>query len=704
MPSSSLLSRARAPLIVGLALVALRFFAEQSRDLFLFSDSFQSYAHFRFALGNLLSAGELPQWLPFAVYGSPGALYNQVHLSPFNILAALLGWAMGWDNAWVLFTSGIALELAVLCAGTWLLAGELYETRAARWAVVLGAVFLTSWHVQQFWSHRMVVYWPLLLFYTLRFHRTGDAADMAKGCLAGLFLLCGAISYAAPVDALLVLVVYVAAVVLLRKRWAMLDRKSFLRPTAWALWALVAAYGWLMARAFDEVRLLAPGRNADGSVSRDVFLNYGGSALEKLPEFITGFPQPHVETYCYLGLMGVGLILLALWRGRTRMMMVMLCATVFLVLLSLGPHGIIAGAVYHLFPMADQFRHLSMLLPLARLLLLLLAGFGVEALAAADGPRRLRMCLLVAAIAMLGGKWMFFHNQPLSSWVGWLPEIGAAVSLCALLLSSRVRAASPPVAVTAVLLLELALGQWCLLSQYPKIAPFQDLRAIGMDLKHAQPLPFSPHRVTGDSNDPRWTALSCLARRQPTNNATLLHFMGLDLGAPIFRADFASESTLRDIPDLQQNILDRSNGDIPSSERLAGVFWKRLLLDPKNRQRLGCGEFSKLVVRQGADETIPTVLHFSSNRLRVRTETSDPQAMLRYADSFDPRWRASLDGQPVAVEDGHPFKLLRLPPGRHEVEFVFHDRAQDWTLRFVGVAAVLALAALLVQEVRRCRD
>jgi len=704
MPGSSLLSRARAPLVVGLVLVTLRFFAEQSRDLFLFSDSFQIYAHFRFALSNLLAAGELPQWLPFAVYGSPGALYNQVHLSPFNILAALLGWALGWDNAWVLFTAGIALELAVLCTGTWLLARELYETRAARWAVVLGAVFLTSWHVQQFWSHRMVVYWPLLFFYTLRFHRTGDAADLAKGCLAGLFLLCGAISYAAPVDALLVLVVYGAAVVLLRKRWAGLDRKSFLRPTAWALWALVAAYGWLMARAFDGIRLLAPDRNADGSVSRDVFLNYGGPALEKLPEFLTGFPQPHVETYCYLGLMGVGLILLALWRGRTRMMMVMLCAAVFLVLLSMGPNGIIAGAVYHLFPMADHFRHLSMLLPLARLLLLLLAGFGVEALASADGPRRLQMCLLVAATAMLGGKWMFFHDQPLSSWTGWLPEIGAALSLCSLLLASRVRVVGPPGAVTTVLLLELALGQWCLLSQYPKIAPSQDLHAVGMDLKHAQPLPFSPHRATGDSNDPRWTTLSRLARRQPTNNVTLLHFVGLDLGAPLFRADFASESTLRDIPNLQQNILDRSNCDIPPSERLAGVFWKQLLLDPKSRQLLGCGEFSKLVVRQGADETIPTVLHFSANRLRVRTETSDPQAVLRYADSFDPRWRATLDGRPVAVENGHPFKLLRLPPGRHEVEFVFHDRSQDWTLRLVGVAAVLALAALLAQEIRRCRN
>jgi hypothetical protein len=146
--------------------------------------------------------------------------------------------------------------------------------------------------------------------------------------------------------------------------------------------------------------------------------------------------------------------------------------------------------------------------------------------------------------------------------------------------------------------------------------------------------------------------------------------------------------------------MDRSNSIIPPSARLAGVFWKNVMADPERRKQVGCAGTPKLTLRQGPAETLPEVLHFSANKLKLRAHASGPGAVLRYADSFDPRWRAAIDGRPAPVEDGHPFKLLRLPPGRHEVEFNFHDRTQDWTLRLAGLGAVLALATLLIRETR----
>jgi hypothetical protein len=138
--------------------------------------------------------------------------------------------------------------------------------------------------------------------------------------------------------------------------------------------------------------------------------------------------------------------------------------------------------------------------------------------------------------------------------------------------------------------------------------------------------------------------------------------------------------------------------------RLSGAAWADLLADPRHEALCGCRQTPTLSVRQSSGQTVPEVLHFSANRIRMRTETSDPEATLRYADSFDPRWRAYVDGRPAPVEDGHPFKLLRLPPGEHVAEFVFHDARQDWALRLAGVGAALALAWVLAAELRRGRS
>lgn len=695
------------PLACGLALAVARFYAEQAFDLFILGDSFQCYAHFNFVLANLQAAGELPQWLPYAAYGAPAAPYSQVFLAPFGIVLALLGSALGLSNAWALFGASIVLELFVLVIGAWLLSGELFETRAARLAVTLAAACVTTWHLQMYWSHRMLVYWPLLLFFTFRLRRLGDAADLARACLAGLLLLFGSVVYAAPLDALLVCVAYVSAAACLGPRQPLIDPASLRRPGALALWGvalgLLAAYGWLVAHVFDHLAVLAPFRNADGTVSLDTFLTYGGLASEKLREFVCGLPAMHMEVFFYLGVMPTGLLLLALARWRDRKMLALLLTTAFLFLLSLGPDGLVAYAAYY-FPLADRFRHLSMLLPLVRLLLVFLAAFGVEALAEApDGGRRLfRFCLLGAPLLLLV-KWLFAPIPVEFGWTTLLPEIGTGLCLAAWLATRLLPAATPARAATAVLVLELLLTQCALaehLGNYPSV---RGMRVEGLDLARVQPLEFNPHRLSASNGEPRWPALARLGLRQPVNNVTLLHFTGVDLCMPIFRVDFLAEATLIDMPRLAEDVLLRSNMPMPPRARVSAAYWQGRRNDPAYRELCGCGEFAKLTLLDNGETGIPEVLHFSANRLRVRTRTTSPEAVLRYADSFDPRWRAFIDGRPAPVENGHPFKLLRLPPGEHVAEFVFHDAWQDWALRLAGVGAALALAWVLLAELRRQR-
>jgi uncharacterized membrane protein YfhO len=62
-------------------------------------------------------------------------------------------------------------------------------------------------------------------------------------------------------------------------------------------------------------------------------------------------------------------------------------------------------------------------------------------------------------------------------------------------------------------------------------------------------------------------------------------------------------------------------------------------------------------------------------------------------DTYDPGWRAWVDGRPTPVAPANiAFRAVRVPEGRHSVELVYRP-----TEVFVGIAvSVLALATLVV--------
>jgi len=76
-------------------------------------------------------------------------------------------------------------------------------------------------------------------------------------------------------------------------------------------------------------------------------------------------------------------------------------------------------------------------------------------------------------------------------------------------------------------------------------------------------------------------------------------------------------------------------------------------------------------------------------------EASAP-GFLVLADAFDPGWRATVDGAPVAVARANvAFQAVPVPAGRHVVEMVYRPRAVFRGLALTGLAllAMLALAA-----------
>lgn len=83
-----------------------------------------------------------------------------------------------------------------------------------------------------------------------------------------------------------------------------------------------------------------------------------------------------------------------------------------------------------------------------------------------------------------------------------------------------------------------------------------------------------------------------------------------------------------------------------------------------------------------------------ANRLQLDTESTGP-GVLVVVETYDPDWRATLDGVPVPVERANVlFRGVRVPAGRHRVELRYFPRAVAWGLA-MGAAGVAVIAFLL---------
>ena len=95
--------------------------------------------------------------------------------------------------------------------------------------------------------------------------------------------------------------------------------------------------------------------------------------------------------------------------------------------------------------------------------------------------------------------------------------------------------------------------------------------------------------------------------------------------------------------------------------------------------------------RIGAPALPPVrVLAYTPEHVALETETREP-AVLVLSDTFDARWRAWDNGQPVPIMRGdHAFRAVFLSAGHHRVEFRYRR-----PIVYAGLAITLATLGAL---------
>jgi len=84
-----------------------------------------------------------------------------------------------------------------------------------------------------------------------------------------------------------------------------------------------------------------------------------------------------------------------------------------------------------------------------------------------------------------------------------------------------------------------------------------------------------------------------------------------------------------------------------------------------------------------------------SDRIALEADLRAP-AFVVLADAFDPGWRATLDGTPVALLRANlAFRAVRAPAGHHRIEMVYRPRAIAAGLALSAIALLATLVLLL---------
>jgi hypothetical protein len=85
-----------------------------------------------------------------------------------------------------------------------------------------------------------------------------------------------------------------------------------------------------------------------------------------------------------------------------------------------------------------------------------------------------------------------------------------------------------------------------------------------------------------------------------------------------------------------------------------------------------------------------------ADRERIRVDSAG--GFLVRAETWDPHWRASIDGRPAPVLPAdYAFQAVAVPAGAHEVEFVYVDVATRAAM-VVSLAALVLSAGLLARR------
>jgi hypothetical protein len=664
----------------------------------------------------------------------------------------LLGGVPAGTNHLPVFYAGLFVDEMILLVGVWTLSRRYYATLSARFFVSAAAIGSAFWMDHLVCNFRVYFCLPLILALTHDFLESGSRGKFFLAFLLMVLQFTGNTPYIPLFTLLVVLVYFIVHVLVVRMPAATLRRS--LRPRPVDVLIVAANLGLLallyvtLTHGASEIRLFRPGRNPDGSVGLDEFLTHGGalSPLRYL-DLVLGL-SPSLDYTLYCGILTLACAALGVFHRPGRTVYGLLICLILVVLFSTGFLSAVATMAYSVAPPLHFFRYVALTAPVAKLFLILLSGFGVEALLARREELKrtlkpLSRGLLIAAIPIALLVVATLRNRETLSSVteilrtgrlglGQRPGAdapapagallgGSALALAAagILFGLRARRTeiSPALLAAFLGIHTLDLYRWKVQMLTQESIP---LDAEQLALQEIRPVPYIPRRDPDYEHSPRFRAW----KNFPDQGA-LYDFTDPFLGVEPPSSRYLTMAWLAPYDALRGVREERPSS--PSWARISGSSVDKLQVfraarSAASEQRVAeflktpefRGDVLLLGPRQESGSLAPLAadtrlaapcsierFDFDSLTVKVEVPADEEDAWLMYADAWHPGWTATLNARPVPVERAFlAYKAVKLTRGSNVVEFRFSDSLRSVSYRVIGLASLGMIVAVAVLAFR----
>ena len=419
-------------------------------------------------------------------------------------------------------------------------------------------------------------------------------------------------------------------------------------------------------------------------------------------------------------------------RTRSKYFWVFISLSALVLLFSFGVSVSVAELAYRIFPEMDKFRHIGYVTPVAKILLIIASGFGIDCyLTNVEVRFRNTLILLILTIVLgtifllidITHGWQYAYAVDsnltipfLFHWMQWSLVLMFFLFGIGFLRRSP---ASNRIVVSLLLCVLLGMGSYKFLLEWKSPTMKPEWTSKWQMMRHAydvRPLVFSPIRQR-ESDQKVIQQLSMMAGWGYTKKVYTNSFgygsLPVDLCFPVHRVDMVSTpfnaliKARLGISDAQPpedyftiNSLDETLSKVENDAVLMkaiGCNVPKLYLtrtpilaqtsqDAERLVKASDALYESPVIQTscGALCTQPSqvsneangaikVRHFSANQLTVSVNLpSGSNWYLIYLDSLHPGWMAQVDGLAVPILPANvAFKAVELKPGRHEVMFAF---------------------------------
>lgn len=684
---------------------------------------------------NFLFTGDLPEWLPHGVYGYHTNLQNVLGLSPFTYAVMAFGKLFGVLDTLVLFKTVILAEITVFCLGFLLLANSVLENRYSA-LLALAAILMTTIVINQiYFSFRIFYLVPLLTYYILVFFRTGRASNIVMALMICFASLYGNLVYYAIYYAMYVLILSCVFFYIYRKKFHLIVDRAFVVAVSVAVLFLGVGLH-LILTSTDNLTFTVTARDpVTLMVSLETFLEYGLGGIVKLLEMVMTVPFSTSDVTFHVPAAALVFAVYAVYREKSPIFYAFLVAFAVLLVFAWGPYSPLARIVYYV-PGFSYIRHIGLLYAVPKMLVALLAGFGIRCflLMTVDGGipyrRERRFLVTTAVILSLPALVVIALGVLETDLIRWKMVVLGAAGFITVAVAAATNIQRRTLLGILTILIIAQGGLYSAFMNVELTKGYEIPPAIKQEIIRARPYAFDETRRTVKAH-PQYNLWNAFVPGRHIYQTHMVHYavLGIDPCYPVVprnRVDNYSPG----VSALAHHLFGPGYG----IDKL-GAYYKR---DPDALffRLVGCGGRAKLQFVDRFEEDVlepaamvspetmaeavlveradtgerrlvrsnggaypnatslasqgMSITHFSANRLDVKVSPPGPNgAWLVYADAFHPGWRAMVDGRPAPVWKANmAFKAVFLPPGTETISFDFTHPLQQAALWFVGLFAV----------------